>query len=201
MGDEVQAIKAGLLEVADIVVVNKGDRPGAQRTASQLRAMLGLPVGPRRPAAHARALGPARGAGSRDRPHAARARPPAPKEPEVLVTTATTGDGIAELLAAAGPASRARPRGGRHAGATRARGGAGLGDPRRPAPGGAARPERTAQATEATMRRGRRARARSVRRRRRAPRRPPPRGRSSSITRRRRHPRPSGAVAIAAFAG
>jgi len=30
MGDEVQAIKAGLLEVADIVVVNKGDRPGAQ---------------------------------------------------------------------------------------------------------------------------------------------------------------------------
>ena len=40
MGDEVQAIKAGLLEVADIVVVNKGDRPGAQRTASQLRAML-----------------------------------------------------------------------------------------------------------------------------------------------------------------
>jgi LAO/AO transport system kinase len=41
MGDEVQAIKAGLLEVADLVVVNKGDRPGAQRTASQLRAMLG----------------------------------------------------------------------------------------------------------------------------------------------------------------
>ena len=40
MGDEIQAIKAGLLEVADIVVVNKGDRPGAQRTASQLRAML-----------------------------------------------------------------------------------------------------------------------------------------------------------------
>src|SRR6266545_5249037 len=40
MGDEVQAIKAGLLEVADLVVVNKGDRPGAQRTASQLRAML-----------------------------------------------------------------------------------------------------------------------------------------------------------------
>ena len=40
MGDEVQAIKAGLLEVADIVVVNKGDRPGALRTASQLRAML-----------------------------------------------------------------------------------------------------------------------------------------------------------------
>ena len=40
MGDEVQAIKAGLLEVADIVVVNKGDRPGAQRAAAELRAML-----------------------------------------------------------------------------------------------------------------------------------------------------------------
>ena len=40
MGDEVQAIKAGLLEVADMVVVNKGDKPGALRTASQLRAML-----------------------------------------------------------------------------------------------------------------------------------------------------------------
>src|SRR4029077_13425624 len=40
MGDEVQAIKAGLLEVAGLGVVNKGDRPGAQRTASQLRAML-----------------------------------------------------------------------------------------------------------------------------------------------------------------
>ena len=45
MGDEVQAIKAGLLEVADIVVVNKGDRPGAQRTAAQLRAMLVPTVG------------------------------------------------------------------------------------------------------------------------------------------------------------
>ena len=40
MGDEIQAIKAGLLEVADIIVVNKGDRPGAHRTAAQLHAML-----------------------------------------------------------------------------------------------------------------------------------------------------------------
>lgn len=40
MGDEVQAIKAGLLEVADVIVVNKGDRPGADRAARQLRAML-----------------------------------------------------------------------------------------------------------------------------------------------------------------
>src|SRR5258707_1959604 len=46
MGDEVQAIKAGLLEVADLVVVNKGDKPGAQRTAAQLRAMLVAGGGP-----------------------------------------------------------------------------------------------------------------------------------------------------------
>ena len=57
MGDEVQAIKAGLLEVADIVVVNKGDKPGAQRTAAQLRAML---VAVARRAA-ARAATPGRG--------------------------------------------------------------------------------------------------------------------------------------------
>jgi len=62
MGDEIQAIKAGLLEVADVIAVNKGDRPGAQRAAAQLRAMLG--------------------------------------SVEVLVTTATTGDGVPELLAA-----------------------------------------------------------------------------------------------------
>jgi len=77
MGDEVQAIKAGLLEVADLVVVNKGDRPGAQRTAAQLRAMLVASV-PRNDAHH----------------H------PRPKRPEVLVTTASTGEGVPELLAA-----------------------------------------------------------------------------------------------------
>jgi LAO/AO transport system kinase len=68
MGDEVQAIKAGLLEVADIVVVNKGDRPGADRAARQLRAMLSS-------------------AGGRIER----------KPPPVLVTTAATGDGVSAL--------------------------------------------------------------------------------------------------------
>ncbi|MEO6349510.1 MAG: methylmalonyl Co-A mutase-associated GTPase MeaB, partial [Candidatus Limnocylindrales bacterium] len=77
MGDEVQAIKAGLLEVADIVVVNKSDRPGADRAAAQLRAML--TVG----AQHDRQMG--------DRPR--------PKRPEVLLASAMTGAGVAELLA------------------------------------------------------------------------------------------------------
>lgn len=77
MGDEVQAIKAGLLEVADLVVVNKGDKPGAQRTAAQLRAML-VAAAPKGDAT--------------DRPR--------PKRPEVLITTATDSTGIPELLAA-----------------------------------------------------------------------------------------------------
>jgi LAO/AO transport system kinase len=68
MGDEVQAIKAGLLEVADVIAVNKGDRPGADRAARQLRAMLST-------------------AGGRVER----------KPPPVLLTTATTADGVAEL--------------------------------------------------------------------------------------------------------
>ncbi|MEU3274791.1 methylmalonyl Co-A mutase-associated GTPase MeaB [Saccharomonospora sp. NPDC006951] len=42
MGDDVQAIKAGLLEVADVHVVNKADRDGAQKTVAELRDMLRL---------------------------------------------------------------------------------------------------------------------------------------------------------------
>jgi len=69
MGDEVQAIKAGLLEVADVIAVNKGDRPGADRAARQLRAMLST-------------------AGGRIER----------KAPPVLVTTATTAEGVTELV-------------------------------------------------------------------------------------------------------
>ncbi|MFB4309666.1 ArgK/MeaB family GTPase [Actinomadura sp. GTD37] len=43
-GDAVQAAKAGLLEVADLLVVNKADRDGAERTARELRAETGGPV-------------------------------------------------------------------------------------------------------------------------------------------------------------
>jgi LAO/AO transport system kinase len=42
LGDDVQAIKAGVLEVADILVVNKADREGASRLATTLRGMLSL---------------------------------------------------------------------------------------------------------------------------------------------------------------
>jgi len=80
MGDEIQAIKAGLLEVADIVVVNKSDRPGADRAAAQLRAML--TVG----AQHDRA--------------AAAAGRPQPKRPDVMLASAMTGAGVPGLLKA-----------------------------------------------------------------------------------------------------
>jgi LAO/AO transport system kinase len=40
LGDEMQAIKAGVLEIADLLVVNKSDLPGASRTANYLKAML-----------------------------------------------------------------------------------------------------------------------------------------------------------------
>ena len=40
MGDDIQAIKAGILEIADILVINKADRPGVDSTERSLRAML-----------------------------------------------------------------------------------------------------------------------------------------------------------------
>ncbi|HET7026914.1 MAG TPA: methylmalonyl Co-A mutase-associated GTPase MeaB [Candidatus Limnocylindrales bacterium] len=98
MGDEVQAIKAGLLEVADLVVVNKGDRPGALRTASQLRAMLA--AAPR----VGRETDPSAGGVDERR---------RPKRPDVLVTTASTGVGVPELLRAL---DRRRPTGGDESG-------------------------------------------------------------------------------------
>ena len=41
-GDDVQALKAGIMEIADVFVVNKADREGADRTVSAVEAMLGL---------------------------------------------------------------------------------------------------------------------------------------------------------------
>ncbi|MCA9914299.1 MAG: methylmalonyl Co-A mutase-associated GTPase MeaB [Anaerolineae bacterium] len=54
LGDDVQAIKAGILEIADLLVVNKADRPGADQTIRSLRAMLelGHPTAREQMAAH-----------------------------------------------------------------------------------------------------------------------------------------------------
>jgi LAO/AO transport system kinase len=42
LGDEIQAIKAGILEIADVLVINKADRPGVENTERALRTMLQL---------------------------------------------------------------------------------------------------------------------------------------------------------------
>jgi LAO/AO transport system kinase len=68
LGDDIQAMKSGLLEIADIMVVNKGDRPGAEQTLQQLAGALSI--------------------------RAIRSKPP------VLKTTATTGNGVPELVEA-----------------------------------------------------------------------------------------------------
>src|SRR5262249_1145706 len=48
LGDDLQAIKSGLLEIADVLVVNKADREGADRTERDLMHMLDLRTGDRK---------------------------------------------------------------------------------------------------------------------------------------------------------
>jgi LAO/AO transport system kinase len=47
MGDDIQAIKAGVMEIADLYVVNKADYEGADRTVNEIEAMLNLGHGPK----------------------------------------------------------------------------------------------------------------------------------------------------------
>jgi LAO/AO transport system kinase len=70
-GDEVQALKAGIMEIADIFVVNKSDREGADRLEASIESML--------------ALGDAE---------------PGAWRPPIVRTQATTGQGVPDLLAA-----------------------------------------------------------------------------------------------------
>jgi LAO/AO transport system kinase len=70
-GDEVQALKAGIMEIADIFVVNKADREGADRTVASIEAMLSLETF----------------AGGKWRP-------------PIVKTEATTGKGLPDLVAA-----------------------------------------------------------------------------------------------------
>jgi LAO/AO transport system kinase len=76
LGDEVQALKAGLLEIADVLVVNKGDREGADRAMADLTTMLGLAARPSRPGEPPRAA------------------------PALVRASATGGDGVADVMAA-----------------------------------------------------------------------------------------------------
>jgi LAO/AO transport system ATPase len=73
MGDGIQAAKAGILEIADVLVVNKADRDGAEQTVRDLKAMLAL-------------------GGRHSEPGAWR--------PPIVSTVASRGRGVEELLAA-----------------------------------------------------------------------------------------------------
>jgi LAO/AO transport system kinase len=100
-GDSIQTLKAGVMEVADIFVVNKADRPGADRLRNDVELMLGLRRGVSfgsMPAHHGvdlKRVNPARAA----REPAAEANPVA-WSPPVLSAVATRQEGIAEMAAA-----------------------------------------------------------------------------------------------------
>ena len=70
MGDDIQAMKAGIMEIADVFVVNKADREGADRTARQIEAALELGKREGRPV------------------------------PPVILAVAVKGQGVSELVAA-----------------------------------------------------------------------------------------------------
>ena len=70
LGDDIQAIKAGVLEIADVLVVNKADRPGADDAARDLAQMLTLGKGR------------------------------TPWKPPIVRTSATTGEGLQDLVGA-----------------------------------------------------------------------------------------------------
>jgi LAO/AO transport system kinase len=112
-GDAIQTLKAGVMEIADVFVVNKADRPGADRLRTDIELMLGMRMGSALqnvPAHHGvdlrsvadrdaarRAMNPARAAreAAQADPHEAESW-----TPPVLRTTAAKGEGIEELLGA-----------------------------------------------------------------------------------------------------
>src|SRR3954467_6477899 len=100
-GDSIQTLKAGVMEVADIFVVNKADRPGADRLRNDVELMLGLRKGVsfgNTPAHHGvdlKRLNPARLARE-----AAKSENPAEWTPPVLSAVAIKEEGIDEIVAA-----------------------------------------------------------------------------------------------------
>jgi LAO/AO transport system kinase len=97
MGDDVQAIKAGILEVADIFAVNKSDLDGADRMVRELRMMLELRHAVKAPAmdhdAHHRMVR-AKAEGR----HVEEAPAPREWEPPILKVVAAKDQGVSELV-------------------------------------------------------------------------------------------------------
>ena len=108
-GDSIQTLKAGLMEIADIFVVNKADRPGSDRLRHELELMLGLRGGhtlKNVPAHHGVDLGRAMTRDEKLAMNPARAAREAAKSdeatwtPPVLRTVAPAGEGIADVVSA-----------------------------------------------------------------------------------------------------
>jgi LAO/AO transport system kinase len=107
MGDEVQAIKAGILEIADVLVVNKADRPGANNAVRALRTMLelGHPTARWSVNHHGQQMEVAGAIPESENVGAKRASPPQPASaalwvPTIVETVAAEGKGTDELIAA-----------------------------------------------------------------------------------------------------
>ena len=94
MGDDIQAIKAGILEVADVFVVNKADLEGTDRVVRDLRAMLELRRAVRT-VEHDRRHRPVAGP---SRTPAAEQTAPAEWEPPILETIAARDGGVDALV-------------------------------------------------------------------------------------------------------
>jgi LAO/AO transport system kinase len=97
-GDGVQVLKAGIMEIADLYVVNKADRPGADRLMQEIEIMLGIRRG--HAYRHVRAHhGVDLSAMGRGAPAAAeRAYEPDQWSPPVLRSVAVKGDGVDDLV-------------------------------------------------------------------------------------------------------
>lgn len=98
-GDSIQALKAGLMEIADLFVVNKADRPGAERVRNDIELMLGMRGGHTMEAApghHGLDLKTISNPGKAAR-EAARREDADSWTPPVVLTVAHRGDGTAEL--------------------------------------------------------------------------------------------------------
>ncbi|MBK8249206.1 MAG: methylmalonyl Co-A mutase-associated GTPase MeaB [Gemmatimonadetes bacterium] len=98
-GDSIQTLKAGLMEIADLFVVNKADRPGADRLRNDIELMLGMRAGlalRNAPAHHGVDLGAIANPGKAAR-LAAREAAPERWVPPVLRTVAAKGEGVEEL--------------------------------------------------------------------------------------------------------
>ena len=103
-GDGIQTLKAGVMEIADVYVVNKSDRPGADTLRQEVEVMLGIRRGNafRHVAPHHSPPPPPprAGEGGGGRGRAVPRRDDSEWEPPVLATVASRGEGIAELAAA-----------------------------------------------------------------------------------------------------